>query len=132
MRKPAPTPHPAKAATETAIRLYPDLAKKDSTFNRAFREIYEERRERDPASLATVDWPLNVARHAAAMLEVSPSYPEPPPPPPVAPPVVIVTTPAPVKALNPLERGAYDQRREVARPPVMLDGSGRRVPMRSR
>ena len=127
--KPVPTPHPAQAATETAIRLYPDLAKKDSTFNRAFREIYQERRDRDPASLANFDWPLDVARRAAAMLEVSPANPEPPPPPP--PPVVIVATPAPVKALNPLDRGAYDQRREVARPPVMLDRSGHRVPMRS-
>lgn len=129
--KPAPTPHPAQAARETAIRLYPDLAKKDSTFNRAFREIYEERQKSDPRSLTPVDWPLDVARRAAAMLEVSPQSLAPAPPTPrPARQVVIVATPAPLKAPNPLERGAYDEKRDVARPPVMLDRSGNRIPMR--
>lgn len=125
--KPVPTPHPAHAARETAIRLYPDLAKKDSTFNRAFREIYEERQNTDPASLAAVDWPLVIAQRTATMLEVSRHSPTPAPRPPAP---VVVATPAPVKESNPLDRGAYNERRDVARPPVILDRSGNRVPMR--
>ena len=67
-----PTPHPAKGATETAIRLYPDLGKKDSTFNRTFLELFEEQKKTNPASLTAVDWPLTLARRTAAMLRVAP------------------------------------------------------------
>lgn len=105
------------------MKLYPDLAKKDSTFNRAFREIYEKRLETDPASLAEVDWPLDIARRAGDMLGVPPQSLTP-----ISP---RVATPAPiVRTPNALERGAYNQTRGVAKPPVLVDDDGFRVPVR--
>jgi hypothetical protein len=88
--KPVPTPHPARAATEAAMRMYPDLRKRGSALNVAFREVYDQRLQRDPASLAAVDWPLSVAEEAAKIMGVSPHEGAPP---------------------NLLERGAYNQRR---------------------
>ena len=124
--KPAPTPHPAKGATEAAIRLYPDLAKKDSTFNRTFVELYEQTKTANPESLTAVDWPLDVARRTAAMLGVleSPTAATPAP--------VVKAAPSPVAAREPgaLDRGPYNETRGVARPPVLLDKYGNRVPVR--
>src|SRR3954468_22813486 len=69
--EPVATPHPATGATETAIRLYSDLAKKDSPLNRTFREVYQSKKPTSPASLTRVDWPLNVADETARILGVS-------------------------------------------------------------
>jgi hypothetical protein len=107
---PPATPHPAQGATEAAIRLYPDLGKKGSTFHRAFLERYEHLKSTNPRSLVAVDWPLNVAHRTAAMLRVEPYSP------PVATPVPVVTTPAYYPPSS-LSRGAYDSKREVAKPP---------------
>lgn len=115
-----PTPHPAKGASEAAVKLYPDLAKEDSNFHRAFIEIYEQHLQSNPASLAKVDWPLDVARETAAMLDVKPASPTPPPRP-------ATPTPMPSRPPNSLERGAYNEKRGVARPAVIYDRYGNRI-----
>lgn len=104
---PVPTPHPARGAGEQAIRLYPDLAIKNSHFRRTFDELYEDQRTNSPKALTKVDWPLTLAHRTAGMLGVT-AYsatpvPEATPKPPEATP----------KQLNSLERGAYDQRRAL-------------------
>ena len=104
-QKPVPTPHPARGAAEQAVYLYPDLGVPDSHFRRTFDEIYEDQRLNNPQSLTKVDWPLTLARRTAAMLSVGVARP------------VAEATPTP--RANPLERGAYDQRRNVARPPYV-------------
>ena len=119
--KPAPTPHPAQAAKATAVRLYPALGEKDSTFNVAFREIYEDRLKRNARSLQDVDWPIDVANEAGRMLGVSAQFDTPPPPPPPE---------KPEREPNALERPAYNQRRAVhppAPPPYTYDSQGRRI-----
>lgn len=119
---PPPTPHPAKAAKEAAVRMYPDLSVADSQMHTAFREIYEERLARRPASLTRVDWPLEVARQAAGMLGVDPVDKNQPPPPPAPAPIVVTSvpaTPAPTpvpKPPNPLEKGAYNRSKSFQEP----------------
>ncbi len=76
---PKPTPHPAVAARERATELYPDLARRDSSFNRAFVELYEDTARTNPAALAKIDWPITLAHRVATMLGIDPSSPAPPP-----------------------------------------------------
>src|SRR5436190_1287749 len=78
---PVPTPHPAQGAREAAIRLYPDLAKPDSTFSKTFLEVFEAQKASNPRSLTAVDWPLTVARRTGSILGVAPLDPNAPPPP---------------------------------------------------
>jgi hypothetical protein len=66
------TPHPATKAYEAALRLYPDLAKKDSAFHRTFHGLYVEREATNPASLAAFDWPLDIGRQTSLKLAVMP------------------------------------------------------------
>lgn len=109
---PMMTPAPATAAMARAIQLYPDLGKKDSIFNQAFRERYDEIAKSRPSSLTTVDWPLDLARRTGDMLGVEPLAPATPTPAPTpatptpapATPIVIMRNPTPVSALD---RGAY-------------------------
>ncbi len=72
---PVAPPHPGVEAIEAATKLYPDLGKLDSTFNTTFRELYAERKKTSPASLSNPEWPLELAREAAAMLGVAPQRP---------------------------------------------------------
>ena len=72
---PVATPHPGVDAIESATKLYPDLGKLDSTFNATFRELYAERKKTAPASLSNPEWPLEIAREAAAMLGVAQQRP---------------------------------------------------------
>ena len=110
---PPMTPHPARAAKETAIKLYPDLAKEGSTFNVAFRELYEERTKNNPASLTELDWPLELARRTGGMLGVhefrATPIPEATPTPPPAPEVRIIY-PTPARTPTALDRGPYGGR----------------------
>jgi len=69
---PVPTPNPAVGASQQAVRLYPDLAKRDSIFNKTFRELYEEQKKENPESLTTYDWPLRLAEQTAQRLNVKP------------------------------------------------------------
>jgi hypothetical protein len=97
-----------------AVRLYPALAENGSTLNVAFREIYQDRLNRNPRSLQDVDWPLDVARDAARMVGVLP----------------VGETPEKKEEPKPnaLDRGAYNQSRSVIPPrPVTVDQYGRRV-----
>ena len=112
--KPLPTPHPAQGASQKAILLYPDLARKDSMFNRTFLEMYEEQKKNNPDSLAAVDWPLTLAARTARMLEVQPHSEKPASKPKTAP-----TPPPKAKEPNPLDRGPYQEKRGVARPPTI-------------
>jgi len=76
---PTPTPHPATGAIEAATRLYPDLGKLDSTFNKTFRDLYAERKQSDPEFLTKADWPLKLARETGAILGVAEYSPAPKP-----------------------------------------------------
>jgi hypothetical protein len=100
---PAPTPHPATGAQARALQLYPDLAVKDSLFNRTFLELVEQYKVRYPRVMTEVDWPLTLANRTGQILGVNPMYnvPETPPP---ATPVVIYVTP---KLGSSLDRGGY-------------------------
>jgi len=104
---PAPSkPHSAEGAKEAAVKLYPDLGVKDSTFNKTFVDLYAEASQRNPDLLTRADWPLVLANRAAQILSVSPATPTPvavaaPPPPPPPP------TP------GALDRGTYNQRRST-------------------
>ena len=119
--KPIPTPHPAQGAREQAVRLYPDLAKADSLFHRTFMEIFESEKAANPRSLTQVDWPIALAHRTGNMLSIQPVdpnfRPEPPPPAPI---IVVAPTPVPTpKPREPsaLERGAYNQKKDVTRQP---------------
>lgn len=84
------------------MRLYPDLAIKNSHFRRTFDELYEDQKANNPKALTKVDWPLTLAHRTADMLGVSVHSKATPKPPEATP-----------KQLNSLERGAYDQRRSL-------------------
>src|SRR3954447_16169264 len=58
---PVPTPHPAASAKERAVQLYPDLAVKDSLFNRTFLELMDHAKETNPRVLTMIDWPITLA-----------------------------------------------------------------------
>lgn len=70
--------HPAMGAKEAAIKLYPQLAVKDSTFNKVFRDLYTEEMQRNPDLLTRADWPLTLAHHTADLLS-QPAVPAAPP-----------------------------------------------------
>ena len=130
---PVPTPHPATGATEAAIKLFPELAKKDSMFNRAFRDLYEERKKRDIESLTKADWPLVLARQTETMLGIAEKFPS--------------NESVAVSSITPtwieqrknqpsaLDKPAYDQRRVIGSRyyypnsygRYTIDSSGRRV-----
>ena len=127
--KAAPTPHPASGATEAAIKLFPDLAKKDTMFNRTFRDLYTERKLKDPASLARPGWPIEVAQETGKLLSILPvgatSAGA------VAQVAVETTAKAPSwieqrkNQTSALERGAYDQRRVMIPRYYYTDPQGR-------
>lgn len=92
---PEVTPHPATGAKETAVKMYPALAVKGSTFNQTFLEIFEDNRKKNSFLLTDAQWPITLANQTARILGVKPWTPPPP-----------KATPTPVA----LERGAYDKR----------------------
>lgn len=102
---PAVTPHPAAGAREAAVKMYPALAVKDSTFNKTFRDLFEDQSKRNPYFLARPEWPLDLAQRTAGILGVVPSTPEPK----VTPTPLPVIMPAPTPTA--LNRGPYDERR---------------------
>ncbi len=108
---PPVTPHPAAAAQERAVQLYPDLAVKDSLFNRTFLELVEQTRQTNPRELTMVDWPIVIAHQTGRMLgknavQDGPKA-TPPPPPPATPETVYV--PVTPKIGSSLDKGAYGQ-----------------------
>jgi len=64
----AATPNPAAASRAEALRLYPSLAQKDSALNHAFVELYRNKQATDPVALTNPNWPVALAREAAASL----------------------------------------------------------------
>lgn len=88
------------------MKLYPDLAVKDSTFNKTFVDLYSEASQKNSDMLTRADWPLLLARRTADMLSVSPATPAIPTPPP---PQVVVVAPTPTPTA--LDRGTYNQKR---------------------
>ncbi len=112
------TPHPASGATIAALKVYPDLGKKDSMFNRAFRDLYEERKSKDPVSLTRPDWPLVLAKETAKMLSDIPPETKAEATSEITPaPSGIAAIPAWFKERidqpSALNRGAYDQKQAV-------------------
>jgi hypothetical protein len=98
------TPNPARGAIQAAIQWYPDLVKKDSTFNLMFLDLYQDRKKTNPASLATPDWPLTLAKEVADKLGIKP----------LTMPVVATVQPMPSATPsdnwnNPLDEGAHDK-----------------------
>lgn len=81
---PSLRPHPATAAREAAVKLYPALGVKDSLFNKTFRDLYTEKAQQDPGFLTQADWPLLLARRTAELLG-----------PLTAPPPAVAAAPAP-------------------------------------
>ncbi|MEP6668547.1 MAG: hypothetical protein ABJF10_05305 [Chthoniobacter sp.] len=104
-------PNAAAGAKEAAVKMYPALGVKDSTFNKTFRDLYVEKSQKDPEFLTRADWPLLLARQTADLLTVQPTAPAAP----VAPPAITVASAGdghtfkPTLAPNPLERGAYNR-----------------------
>jgi len=117
---PAVTPHPAASAQERAVQLYPDLAVKDSLFNRTFLEIVEQTKTTNPRVLTMVDWPISIAHQTAHMLGVQAmperSFVTPPPTPVPVTPLIIQVTP---KLGSSLDKGAYGGTRGVAKTPEL-------------
>ena len=69
----------ADKARAEAIRLYPELSKKDSPLNKAFIALHQQATQTDPKSLTKPDWPLTLAREAAASVGIAPLAPAPKP-----------------------------------------------------
>jgi len=91
------------------MKMYPQLAVKDSIFNKLFRDLYTEELQKNPGTLTQADWPLILAHRTAALLTVKPANSIAPGTP--APSVAenrIRATPTPASSLD---RGAYNQRR---------------------
>ena len=127
--KVVPTPHPASGATEAAIKLFPELAKKDTMFNRTFRDLYHERKLKDPDSLARPGWPIEVAQETGKLLSILPAG--------ATSAGAVAQVPAETTAKEPswieqrknqtsaLERGAYDQHRVMIPRYYYTDPQGR-------
>lgn len=118
---PIPTPHPAAGATQAALKLYPELSKKDSMFNRAFLDLFEDRRKTDPVALSKPDWPLVLAKETANMLgdvlNQSKTIASNATPPPAEAPATASAKSnwlqERIKQPGALERGAYNQRQAI-------------------
>ena len=114
-------PNPALGAKEAAMKMYPQLAIKDSTFNKTFRDLYVEESQKNPELLTKADWPLILAHRTADILTPpAQAQPQPPAMPqtqfPAArsgPQVADVQSrgASPTPSSNPLDRGAYNQTR---------------------
>ena len=111
--RPSMTPHPAVAAQRRALELYPDLAVKDSLFNKTFVALVQQARETDPRQLTMADWPLTIAQRTGGELGIRPGPKATPLPPPTPPPAPV--TP---KLMGTLDQGAYHQSRVTPRTPV--------------
>ncbi|EDY17242.1 hypothetical protein CfE428DRAFT_5260 [Chthoniobacter flavus Ellin428] len=105
-------PNPAQGAKEAAIKMYPQLAVKDSTFNKTFRDLYLEESQKHPQLLTQADWPLILAHRTADIL-TPPAPIVPAGPTGSAPQVADAKSkwPSPTPSSNPLDRGAYNQAR---------------------
>lgn len=110
------TPHPAVGAQARAVQLYPDLAVKDSLFNKTFLEVVQQHKDQSPMFLTRVDWPLSVAAEAGRILGVRPTDEKVVRTTPLPTPQVIYVTPRPGSSL---ERGAYNRDRGVTSTPII-------------
>lgn len=62
------TPHPAEDSIRKARQKYPALAVANSAFNKKFIELYNAKKEAEPAYLAAADWPMKLAEQTASAL----------------------------------------------------------------
>jgi hypothetical protein len=120
---PIPTPNPAKGATEQALRLYPDLAKKNTIFNKTFRDLYQQEKTSDPELLTDFDWPLRLANQTASILGVKPVSLSPTPTPKAPEPEVSWIEQKLNENGKRLEKPAYDQRVVVPQRTYFYDNS---------
>lgn len=110
-------PHPAQGAKEAAMKMYPQLGVKDSTFNKTFRDLYVEESQKNPELLTQADWPLILAHRTADILTppAPTTAPSPVPLAPVVPARRVAESnsswASPTPSSNPLDRGAYNQAR---------------------
>jgi hypothetical protein len=107
---PVAPPHPATGAKEAAMKMYPDLAVKGSTFNKTFIDLYNETAQNYPDVLTRPEWPLTIAHRTAALLRVGPVSATPQPVAAVEPPPVPKASPTP----GALDRGTHDYSRSRA------------------
>ena len=118
---PAFSPNPAQGAKEAAMKMYPQLGVKDSTFNKTFRDLYLEESRKNPELLTRADWPLVLAHRTADILtppapaRSQSQAPAAAPEPQIAESRVEAKAQsrpaAPTPSSNPLDRGAYNQTR---------------------
>lgn len=99
--------HPAQTATQTAMRMYPALAVKDSPFNKTFRGLYAQELRTNSDLLTKPDWPLTLAQRTQQALTAPPPSVLPPPPTPQA--VAVADDQTTPSSANPLNRGAYNK-----------------------
>jgi hypothetical protein len=59
----------ASESQQTAMRLYPDLAKLDSPLNKLFRETYGRYKEVKPDYFTDARWPIKLAQQCALQLD---------------------------------------------------------------
>ena len=111
---PQPTPHPAQEAQAQAIKLYPDLAKPGSAFNKTFLHIYTQELKTNPIALQRADWPFDVAKKAALILNVEMGSASPAMPTTAA----IQSAPAAPVAMPPMLEGGTVAQGPAATPPV--------------
>jgi hypothetical protein len=119
--RPALAPNPAAGAKEAAMKMYPALAVKDSTFNKTFRDLYAEESQKEPEFLTRADWPLVLAHRTAELLSRQPATTGTPASPATPAPIAVASASnTPDHTLNsftsslspnPLDRGAYNQNR---------------------
>jgi hypothetical protein len=75
----AATPHPATDSQAQAVKKYPSLGVQGSAFNQKFVQLYNVKRNAEPAFLAQADWPMQLADQAASEQGVVAAPPTPPP-----------------------------------------------------
>lgn len=64
----AVTPNPASESIAKARKTYPALAVPNSAFNKKFVELYNAKKQSDPAFLASAEWPMQLAQDTANAL----------------------------------------------------------------
>jgi hypothetical protein len=106
------SPSDPASAAQQAVRLYPALGVKDSTFNKAYIKLYREAAQRDSSFLKRPEWPLELAHRTAALLGMQSANALATPLPVAAMPV---TPPPPTPAWNPLENGSWKEGTKVVK-----------------
>jgi len=70
-----PTPNPAVASKAEAVKRYPALGRKDSTFNKTFLELYRQKKDAVPDFFQADDWPMKLAQETSRTIAASMTAP---------------------------------------------------------